>query len=675
MGKFLKWVFILVILGAAGWMGYKWYLARANASDAISLVPSDAIYFISTRDPIKSWKQISESRAWSYLQKNAYFSSLTASANSLDSMVRQNDLLFDLIGSRSLIASAHMTGPKQYDFLFIVDLAEASGITLLKEYITGFSAAGYSVSKEKYQGEDIIILRHRSDNSTMYISLPDTHLLVSYTKKIVTSALDTRKQMSATTETPFKAMNESLMDADIVQLYFNYTRLPEFISCYSDGTNEYATQFSKTLENSILAIDVNQELISARGYTSVNESTESYIKTLAVSGKGATEILEIAPQRTGFYVGFGFNTFDEFFRNFEKNLKEDVSEYKTYRANLKQVEDYLKISMQENFISWIGDEVALFELQSSGQGLDNEVALVLKAGNIELAKMNLAYVEKMVRRRTPVKFKTVEHRGHKINYLSIKGLFKVLLGKFFARYDKPYYTIVDNFVIFSNHPQTLESIIDDYLEKKTLMKSDDFRRFRSRFEDEGSVFVYVNTPVLFNTLKKLADAPTRASMVTNKEFIVCFNQVGFQLVPETGRFKTILAEQFEEPEEPKPLLGQLSSPEESDSIPAEVSEVENGQLPTYSDPMALPYLYIQNLNAKSLTGYFPDSTVNFAVDLRNGFKNGSFTEYHQNGKVKMKGHFKNDMRDGTWRLFDDTGKLLLRRNYEGDKITKEKAKD
>ena len=676
MGKFFKWILILGFLGIVGWMAFKWYQARANAEDAMAFVPSDAIYCISTKDPVKSWKEISGSQAWAHLQKNAYFASLTASANSLDSLIRQNDLLFGLIGSRSLIASAHMTGPKDYDFLFIIDLAEASGITFLKEYLTSFSAAGYTVRKEKYQGEDLITLHKPSDNSNLYMSLPGTNLLVSYTKKIVSAALDAQKEKGDHDKIAFHTTEISLEDIGIVQLYVNYRRLPSFMSCYSSGTNEYVAQLSKTLESSTLALQVADELISAKGYTYVNESTESYIKTLSISGKGATEILEIAPQRTGFYIGFGFNTFNEFFKNFEKNLQSDVAEYKTYRANLKQVEDYLKISLQDNFISWIGDEVALFELQSSGKGLDNEVALVMKASNIEQAKKNLAHVEKMVRRKTPVKFKTVDHHGYKISYLSVKGLFKILLGKFFARYDKPYYTTINDFVIFSNHPQTLESIIDDYLEKNTLIKSEDFRSFRKQFDDEGSVFVYLNTPVLFNTMKKLADAPTRASMETNKEYIVCFRKIGFQLVAESGRFKTLLAEQFEEPKGPKMLLGLAAVPTAVDSVQVEQSTGQDEQIePKDSDPMALPYLYVENLNSKSLTGYFPDSTINFTVDLKNGFKNGTFTEYYKNGEVKMKGRFKNDLRDGIWKLYDELGTLIQRRNYDEDVVKSEKVKN
>src|SRR5882757_11188695 len=109
MGKVFKWLILLGLLGGLGWVGFRWYRAQATSVEAFRLIPPDAIYVISTEDPMGSWKQISESGLWRHLHGNAYFASLTASVNNLDSLVHKNDLLFNLIGTRALIVSAHMT--------------------------------------------------------------------------------------------------------------------------------------------------------------------------------------------------------------------------------------------------------------------------------------------------------------------------------------------------------------------------------------------------------------------------------------------------------------------------------------------------------------------------------------------------------------------------------------
>jgi hypothetical protein len=673
MRAFLKWLFALLLIGGIGWVAVKWYLSQSEISfEAMSLIPPDAIYCVTTDDPINTWKEIAGTRTWSHLQKNNYFAALTASANSLDSLIRDNELLFDLIGSRSLMVSAHMVSPKEHDFLFLVDLKEASGIKFINEYISEFSSEGFKVKHEKYDEFDIVTINDPGAKTNLYVSMPGSYLLASYSKKIITSALDTQKPESIQAAASFISAATPLETGGLMQLHMNYNQLPQFMHCYSDGSNEYVNKLSEALENTSLSIRFENDLMSASGHTRTKDSVNSYLKSLAVSGKAPTEIFEVAPRRTAFCLSLGFTSFHDFFDNVQTNLQKEVAEYDAYMKNLKQVEDYLKISIHDNFVHWIGDEVAMIELQSSGQGMDQEIAVILKANNIEDARKNLDYVQTMIRKRTPVKFKVVDHKGYSINYLSMKGLFKILLGKFFARYDKPYYTIINNFVIFSNHPQTLESIIDDYLEKSTLDRTDEFRQFRKEFEDEGSAFVYVNTPILFNTIKKLADSKTKTEMEANKDFITCFRQIGFQLVPEEGGFKTFLAEQFVEPLQPV-IVEQDSSiqnPTSVDSIETETQIVE--QAPAATDPMTLPYIYPQDLDARSYKGYFPDSTIQYVVELRNGFKDGSYTEYYSNGEVKMKGHFENDKRDGTWRLFDENGKLMLKRTYEKGEVVRER---
>jgi Protein of unknown function (DUF3352) len=677
--KAFKWIILLAILGGGGWLAWKFYSSKGIAGEALQLIPDDAIFAIITDDPIGSWKSIAGNKAWSHMVTNEYFASLTSSANSVDSLIRDNEILFDLIGSRSLIVSAHMTGTKDYDFLFLVDLQGASGIKFLNEYITTFNTGGFTVKKDKYFDNDVLILHDPTDNTNLYVSIPGTFLVMSYTKKVLTNALDA--QLSGATLTKDQLVPVGDGANSIGKLFLNYRKLPEFMHAYSDGTNEYAYKLSESLVSTNLDLRIDNDLVTAKGYTYVNDSVESYVRTLATSGKGSTEFFEIAPQRTAFAMGMGFDSFSEFFAKFQDNIKGDVKEYQEYRDNMATVENFLKIDLQKQVIDWIGEEVAFLELQSAGKGLDTEVAVILKANNIEKAKKDLEYIERMVRKRTPVKFKAIDHRGYSINYLGMKGMFKILLGKFFARYDKPYYTVLNNFVIFSNHPQTLESMIDDYLDHKTLDRSDDFKSFRRQFEDKSSVFIYVNTPVMFNTMKQVVDTETRSSMDRNKPYITCFRHIGFQLVPDNGKFTTLMAEQFRVMDAPM-ITKRPGEPETnayvndtltdgSPDIDEEIDDDNSGD--EASDPMELPYIYVKNLNAKSYSELYGDSTtVHFKVELKNGFKDGSFTEYYENGKEKMTGKFRRDKRDGQWRLYNEDGDLVMRRVYDNGEVKKEK---
>jgi hypothetical protein len=662
MKKTIGWTVFILLAGLIGYLGYRWYNAKGLSVNAYSLIPGSAVYVLETREPIETWKNISGSAMWKHMQKNSWFAQITSSANSLDSLLRDNDQLSGLLGSRTLLISTHSTGFKQYDFIFLADFGNASGIKFLEEYITTFSAKGLTFSRIKIEDSDVIKMFDDTKKTTLYIALIESYLVASYDMGLIKSSLACRHGKSLADSPLFIKSMEDVQDKGDIRIVLNYPVLDEHLLCYMDGRNEYVSYLSEALTTSALYLKQEEEMMKIQGYTYVNDSMDSYLKALAMSGKGGNDIASLAPERTAFYFGMSFNSFSEFFANVEYNIKKDVKDYKEYEENVKTVENYLKINIKENFLSWIGDEVAILQLKSYGSGLDNEVALVLKAKNIETAKKQLDFVEKMIRRRTPVKFKEVMYRDYRISYLSVKGLFKVLLGKFFSRYDKPYYTIINDKVIFSNHPQVLESIIDDYLNDNTLAKQEHYKQFRKNFEDESSVFVYINTPVLFTSLKNLANPETKIKMETNKQFITCFNDIGFQLYPDKGRFKTIIAEQFVEPAEEEVNIEQEQKNEtkiKADSVKKEISDKNIS-----ADPFQLPYIYAKNPNDRVYREYYADSTLMYEVELKYGFKDGDFKEFHPNGELKLKGKFKKDKRVGTWKAYNERGELLEKKDFD-----------
>jgi hypothetical protein len=646
MKKFLLWSFLLLLLGVIGWFGYKWYVSRGAEINTFSLIPEDAIYVLETDRPIEAWKQISGTKTWQYLQGNAWFASLTSSANSLDSLIKSNDDILSKIGKRTVLFSTHLTSPTEYDFLIVADLGDASGIKFMESYLSSVEIKGLTFSSDKIAETDVVKMYSKSDKSTMYLCLIERYLIASYNRPLFEKSIKAKDGKNLSTHPKMELASKNVGTSGFARVYLNYAMLNSYLSLYA-GKNENIQYLSDNLLFGSMYMDESNDLLELNGHVWLKDSAVSYFSALLKSGKGPTDCADIAPERTGFYLGLGFTSFSDFYAGMQENLKKDVSDYDAYMDNIRKTEKFLNISVQEDFVSWVDDELALLELRSAGKGLDNEVALILKAANIEKAKDRLEHIEKMIKRRTPVKFKAVDYQGYRISYLSVKGLFKAVLGKFFARYDKPYYTVLNNYVIFSNHPQTLESIIDDYLAKKTLSKSESYKTFRSNLSDEGTVFVYLNTPSVFQSMKNIATAETRASMDSNQQYITSFRHVAFQLKANGDHFESKLCEQFE-----LPLFdsSMVSTPE----------VVVSDSMDVYFE---LPYIYVKNPNEKEYKELYPDSVLHFEVELKYGFKDGSFSEYHPNGEVKLKGKFKKDKRTGTWKAYDADGELIGKREY------------
>ncbi len=663
----LLYTFLIALLGTGGFALYKFYVTPTENFQAIYLVPKDAIYFIETEEPIKNWQQISRNPAWKHMHTQPYFGALTASANSLDSLLDRNARLFDLFGSRHVLVSAHVYRPNTYDFLFIVDLEKAAKLKFLQDYLTNLSTKGYRITRRSYQGQSIIELYDKATRQTLQIAFIENLLVCSYVHRLVEAAIEQKNEPIIGRDFRFIDINQKIGSRGLFNVYMQYAYLDEYLRCYMSEGNEYVTSLSKSLGYTGANFGLDDDgKMTLEGFTNVNDSVSPYLQAMLMTGKGTLTAQEVIPQRTAFYMSLSVDNFADFYDNFGKLLQENSKEYAEYLASVSRVEKFLKISIQDNFVKWIGSEVAFVQTQPVGLGKENEFAVIIKAKNMDVAKENLAFVTNQVRKKSPVKFKDVPYKGHLINYLSVKGFFKLFLGKFFQKLDKPYFTIIGDYVVFSNHPQTLKSIISDYEAGKTLAKSKAFDDFFGNFKSSSNVFIYVQTPVLHQNLKGFVSPVTWARVNKNKPYLVCFPQIGFQLREDGGLFETNMVSEFLDPAAPP----KVDLPTTVDTTTTRMATTDS----TATEKIVQEEedeIILDDLDVKQYEEKFADGSLKLEVAIKNGLRNGTYHEYYPSGETKVKGQYKNDRKTGTWKYYDENGKLTVKKEFEEGHEVKE----
>ena len=141
----------------------------------------------------------------------------------------------------------------------------------------------------------------------------------------------------------------------------------------------------------------------------------------------------------------------------------------------------------------------------------------------------------------------------------------------------------------------------------------------------------------------LADGSTKIKLRKNKDFIICFPQVGFQLTPEDNLFESTLVVNYQDVEKVKAnsQFKDLSKIKNKSSKTAEITDAVFNLSP----------IYPTDLNAKSFIKKYSAGTIRFEVGLKNGLKNGRYEEFYTNGEKKITGRFRKDEQVGTWRYY------------------------
>ena len=636
---------------------YIFVLSPKTNLQSIYLIPKDAVFVIESEKPVESWKKISDSNGWHHLQKNSYFAELTENIQKADTIFNNKRKLFEFFDGRSLFISVHMISEKDYGIFYVLDLKRIAKLKLLKTYLNTLLNKAYVLSKRSYHNHEILEIYDRQSKETMHLAFIKNQLIASYTHTLVEASIDQYQEPFLGRDLNFIEINQKVGYEDLFRLYLQYDYLDDYYKRFSNQPSDWINRLSDNFKFSGFSFNLdNNSTITASGFTNISAGNENYLEALQKSGTAKRSIPKIAPKRTALYISYGFNSFSEFYKNFEIVQEASSSvQYESYKAAIKKVERFLKIDIKENFVDWIDDEIALLQIKSNISKGKNDLALVLKATDADDAKLNLDFVLKQIKKKTPVKFKAVTYKNHEINFLSIKGFFKILLGNRFKAFDKPYFTQIEDYVVFSDNPNTLKTIISNYVEKETLASSEDFIAFNKKFKKASSLFVYGNIPVLYDNMYSLADGKTRTQLLKNKDFIICFPQIGFQLTPEDDLFKSTMVLNYQDLDKVKTNT-QFKTIQVANKAVSKSTEITDAIF-------KLKPIYPTDLNAKSYSRKYSNGTTRFEVDLKNGLKNGRYVEYYSNGEKKITGRFRKDIQVGTWRYYNAEGELLLKKRF------------
>ena len=627
------------------------------------MVPEDAVYIIETQDPIDNWNEVSKSDIWNHLNTNSYFNELAESLNKIDTIFKQEKSVFDRIGNREILISAHVYKPKKYDFFYVVDLQKIAKLNILKNHLNTFTNSNYKISKRKYHNQEIIEVYDVIKRETLHISFIKNQMIASYVHTLVEASIDQYKEPKIGRNLDFIEVEKEVGYGDMFRLYVQYKYLDEYLKVFSNDSGALTKTLSNSLHFSGFNFDVDDNTITANGITNYDEAVSLYLKSLQNSGHSSRKIAEIAPKQTALYLSFTFDSFEKFYTNFENVLKEKPEEFKSYLDGTEQIENFLKIDLKKNFVSWVDDEIALIQLHSTVTDSKKDVAFILKTTDIDDAKKNLDFILEQIRRRSPVKFKEVSYKGHTINFMDIKGFFKILLGDLFKEIDKPYFTIIDDYVVFSNHPNTLKSIITSYINEDTLANFESFEDFDNNFDSRSNVFAYINAPNLYNSAYNFLDATTRKELSDNKDYFICFSQIGIQLKSEDDLFETKLVVDYEDPETVKTKYSftDSSSKTKGNQTKNEVEITE--ETINKATIFTIKEIFPSDLTAKQFEKKYYNGKIRFSVELKNGLKHGDYLEYYSNGKLKIKGSYKRDQQNGTWRIYDYNEDVVFKKRF------------
>ncbi|GEM_PF-147000 len=659
-------IILLLLVAVAVYLIYSVadiYVSPDKNIQQIYLVPEDAAFIIQSSDPVNDWTTFSQSDTWKALKKAEPIQEIAATAEMLDSIVQSNKTLLSLVGKRDMLISVHKTRPNDFDFLIILDLQKAAKLDMVKDQIeTIVKMTGSIVTRRTYNKTDILEIKDPETREIMYLSFIDNHVALSYTSKLLEAAIDGRHNPKIGLDYHFMEVDKMVAGKGLFRMFVNYKRLPEYMSLFLDESSEYMNMLSSSMGFAGLHFDTNNDRIELKGYTIRKDTADPYVTALLNSGKHKMKAHEIMSARTAVYTHIGIDNPVKFVKELETAMQvNDPEEYETYASSRKKIESLFGISLEDNFLSWMSGEFAVSQSEPGLlMGTEPEVILAIGAKNMKDARKNMEFIEKKIKNRTPIKIKSVEYKDYEINYLEMKGFFRLFFGKMFDKFEKPFYTYVDDYVLFSNKPSTLLSFIEDYEQKNLLKDNETFKKAYSQFKNNSTFFFYTDMQKFFPQLKRTLNTDTWNDVSKNKDVLYSFPSWSVQILGDnhSATLHYIMNYKPYDPEAAAQAKDKVLIAEE------EEEEADSDDEATEEQEMdALKRFYIEKFEGNVMREFFEDGTLRSETEIKEGKRHGRHREYYENGKLKVRGKYSSNRPKGTWRYYNEEGKLLNKEKF------------
>ncbi len=639
MRKWIAIVLIIIVLVTAG--VYFLVFHKSDRYTVVQGIPEDAVFVVETASFNGIHEHLRRNKVWASLKTYPYFEEYHANMAYVDSLCDAYPAIKRLVIDRPFAISCHMLSSTTYDFLYVCDLGKLNVIRVFE------SALGKLIEDDhiriRRKGE-ITELVH--DDIKIYYAIKANLLCISLTESLVKRSLD------AVVQAPKVERNISRGDLTID---FDHRKVGKWINgiLATPSSGGDTSMFDKTS----LLLKVSDKGLHCTGETTLNRERFSLLSALNLMNGGNSTVKNIAGDNIAGYVSICFDSFTELENILMENYKlHDLKTYQQYEQNLNKINKYLGLDVMKSFTSWIGNEIAILKPAVDREKGVDHVVFAIRSKDVLEAKDQMRYLTEQIERKTPVRFKVIEYNGHTINFLSLKGFFNLFLGSMFNKLERPYYTFIEDYVVFSNSPATLADMIKTYSLGNTLVNNEKYNQLMGQLGSRNSVYGYVNTHNMYHYMDELLVSDKRVELAKNKGAFLSFETIGFALVNSGSMFETQIIADYD-----------VNAPEEYEiktlnrELEDLADEIESGYyLPVIPDSIAI--------STKGSYAYQTDRLF-YSGMLSNGDLIGIWEIRDKQGRLLGQYSYRENRPDGETRFFHENGTVMAQISYDKGEVS------
>ena len=441
----------------------------------IKAVPINAVLVIEADEIGDAFENLHNNSLWSVIEKDKSLNLIGRELKSLMSFLNKNKISID---DEKLLLSVHKTRSKSFDYLIYLDADDVEG-----DVIKGLKK--HKGSTKTY--DKAIIEKYSLPEVAMPVYVSSYKGIVIFSRNIILVENSIRQLNS----------NRSLMNSDNFKSLYNainskedfnvLINLSKFDVVENWASQKDAVYWSKSFSDWIeLDVSLEKDEVFFSGIASTNDSIGHFLGVFENQKARKITIDELLPSATSFSISYGIESFPKYYRSYTEYLRKHGK-----LGKFERTQKAFKIKKSDLFDSWIDDQMTIASITSNQTRVNYNDLVLIKSNDEAMAIEALELVsDKSV----------IDFRSYGIRRFVKKGVLGSYLGGGFSKINLPYYTVIDDVVIFSDNLKIVKDVISDYLDGRSLSNYQHFKNLKSDLSSKSNILLYFKNPDFAETV-------------------------------------------------------------------------------------------------------------------------------------------------------------------------------
>jgi hypothetical protein len=352
---------------------------------------------------------------------------------------------------------------REIEFLISTQTKEKLDTVLLYELLT---AKGIKVENQETFSKLTL-----ADTSVFYLAQKKNLLLLSPSYQVISERMNSKQQQEKTPFISYIKANSLLTKNSLATVYINFDLLEPLLKQVTP--TRLKPEFSLLNQQhgfANLSYRYSKDRLLFNGNTSI-QTEDNYLNLFSESPAHKVTIDAILPENTANYTIYMPGDYKAWQPKLNKWFQ--ASKKTTLVNNTTQrINTVYRLDPNLTFPKYFKNQMVTFQLNSR----ETLGAIDLSNGD----KLNQLLLD----------ISTVHSEN--ISVFKEDHLLFSYFGEAFEKFKRPYYTIIDNYLVFSNRASTLRSFLNSYLDNRLLINKKTYREAFNQLSTQSNVIFYID---------------------------------------------------------------------------------------------------------------------------------------------------------------------------------------